>query len=127
MLVQKAFELGRIANRIYTVTDGEQALAFLRGQEQYRDVPRPDLIILDLNMPKVDGREALAEIKSDPNLLSIPVIVMTTSDDQRDIVNSYKLHVNCYITKPVQVREFLDVIKAIDYFWIGVVSLPQDA
>jgi two-component system response regulator len=124
LLVQKAFELGRIANRIYTVGDGEEALAFLRGEGKYSEMPRPDLIILDLNMPKLDGREVLAEIKSDPNLLMIPVIVMTTSADERDIINSYKLHVNCYITKPVQVREFLEVIKAIDYFWIGVVTLP---
>lgn len=125
LLVQKAFELGRIANRIFTVTDGEEALAFLRGEGKYAGVPRPDLIILDLNMPVLDGREALAMIKADPALLSIPIIVMTTSDDERDIVNSYKLHVNCYITKPVQVREFLEVIKAIDYFWIGVVTLPS--
>lgn len=127
LLVQKAFELGRIANRIYTVGDGEEALAFLRGEGKYEEMPRPDLIILDLNMPKLDGREVLAEIKSDPNLLMIPVIVMTTSADERDIINSYKLHVNCYITKPVQVREFLEVIKAIDYFWIGVVTLPVTA
>lgn len=124
LLVQRAFELGRIANRIFTVSNGQEALSFLRGESPYEEAPRPDLIILDLNMPKMDGREALQAIKADPNLLMIPVIVMTTSSDERDIVNSYKLHVNCYITKPVQVREFLDLIKAIDYFWIGVVTLP---
>ena len=127
LLVQKAFELGRIANEIYTVTNGEEALDFLRRESTYRDVPRPDLIILDLNMPKMDGRELLGIIKSDPDLLSIPVIVMTTSDLEQDIINSYKQHVNCYITKPVQVREFLEVIKAIDYFWIGIVALPPTA
>ncbi|MBI1334218.1 MAG: response regulator [Armatimonadetes bacterium] len=124
LLVQKAFELGRIANHIFTVPNGEEALKFLKGEGDYAGSPRPDLIILDLNMPIMDGREALGKIKADPDLLSIPIIVMTTSDDERDIMNSYKLHVNCYITKPVQVRDFLEVIKAIDYFWIGVVSLP---
>ena len=125
VLVQRAFELGRISNRIFTVSDGEEAIAFLKNQGIHNEAPRPDLIILDLNMPGMDGREALAEIKADPNLLSIPVIVMTSSDDERDIDNSYKLHVNCYIRKPVLVREFLDTIKAIDYFWISIASLPH--
>lgn len=124
-LVQKAFELGRLANKIYHVSDGESALKFLRKEEPYSDAPRPDIILLDLNMPGLDGREVLAQVKSDPDLLTIPIIVMTTSSAEQDILESYKLHVNCYITKPVQVQDFINVVKTIDEFWIGVVCLPK--
>lgn len=124
-LVQKAFELGRLANRIFHMRDGGEALDFLYRRGEYGDVPRPDIILLDLNMPGIDGRQVLAEIKADPELLTIPVIVMTTSSAEQDILESYKLHVNCYITKPVQVQDFLNVVKTIDEFWIGVVCLPK--
>jgi CheY-like chemotaxis protein len=124
-LVQKAFELGRLANKIYHVSDGESALSFLRKEGSYADAPRPDIILLDLNMPGLDGREVLARVKSDPELLTIPVIIMTTSSAEQDILESYKLHVNCYITKPVQVQDFINVVKTIDEFWIGIVCLPK--
>ena len=125
-LLQKAFDLGKIANHINVVTDGREAVAFLRGEGQYAGSPRPDLIILDLNMPEMDGREALSLIKTDPALLSIPVIVLTTSSDEHDVAKSYKHHVNCYIKKPTKVRDFLSIVKAIEYFWASIVSLPED-
>lgn len=124
-LVQKAFQLGRLANRIFHAKDGEEALDFLYKRGKYEDAPRPDIILLDLNMPGIDGRQVLAQIKADPVLLTIPVIVMTTSSAEQDILESYKLHVNCYVTKPVQVQDFLNVIRTIDEFWIGVVCLPN--
>lgn len=124
-LVQKAFQLGRLANRIFHAHDGEEALDFLYKRGKYEDAPRPDIILLDLNMPGIDGRQVLAQIKADPVLLTIPVIVMTTSSAEQDILESYKLHVNCYVTKPVQVQDFLNVIRTIDEFWIGVVCLPN--
>lgn len=123
-LVQKAFEMGRLANRIFHVPDGEEALDFLFHRGKYPDALRPDIIMLDLNMPGIDGREVLSIIKANPDLMTIPVIIMTTSAAERDILESYKLHVNCYITKPVQVQDFLNVVKTIDEFWIGVVCLP---
>ncbi len=124
-LVQKAFQLGRLANRIFHAKDGEEALDFLYKRGKFEDAPRPDIILLDLNMPGIDGRQVLAQIKSDSALLTIPVIVMTTSSAEQDILESYKLHVNCYVTKPVQVQDFLNVIRTIDEFWIGVVCLPN--
>ena len=123
-LVQKAFEIGRVFNRIFHVPSGEEALDFLHKRGNHQNAQRPDIILLDLNMPGIDGRQVLAEIKNDPELLTIPVIVMTTSCAEQDILESYKLHVNCYITKPVQVQDFLNVVRTIDEFWIGVVSLP---
>ena len=124
-LVQKAFQLGRLANRIFHAKDGEEALDFLYKRGKFEDAPRPDIILLDLNMPGIDGRQVLAQIKSDSALLTIPVIVMTTSSAEQDILESYKLHVNCYVTKPVQMQDFLNVIRTIDEFWIGVVCLPN--
>lgn len=124
-LVKKSFELGGVANRIYHVSDGQEALDFLRHKGIYADAPRPGLILLDLNLPGIDGREVLADIKVDPDLLTIPVIVMTTSAAEEDILASYKLHVNCFITKPVKVEDFVRVVKSIDEFWIGVVTLPK--
>ena len=124
-LVQKAFETGRLANRIYHVLDGEEALDFLFRRGKHSNAPRPDIIMLDLNMPGIDGRAVLAIIKANPDLLTIPVIIMTTSAAEQDILESYKLHVNCYITKPVQVQDFLRVVRTIDEFWIGVVCLPE--
>lgn len=126
LLVRKAFELAHTPVQIYTVENGEDALQYLRKESPYDSQPKPDLIILDLNMPKVDGREVLATIKRDEHLMTIPVIIMSSSEDQNDIVESYKLHVNCFVAKPSQVRDFLSVIKAIEYFWTGIVSLPEE-
>ncbi|MBI1334220.1 MAG: response regulator [Armatimonadetes bacterium] len=126
-LVQKAFELGKLANRIWHVPDGERALQFLHHEGEFAEAPRPDIILLDLNMPGIDGREVLSHIKNSPDLMTIPVIIMTTSSAEQDILESYKLHVNCYITKPVQVQDFITVVKTIDEFWIGVVKLPRHA
>ena len=123
-LVQKAFELGQLVNRFFHVSDGQEALDFLRRRGQHQDSQRPDIILLDLNMPGIDGRQVLAEIKVDPELLTIPVIVMTTSAAEQDIETCYKLHANCYIMKPLQVQEFLDLVKRIEEFWIGIVCLP---
>jgi CheY-like chemotaxis protein len=126
LLVRKAFELAHTKVLMHTVDNGEEALHYLRNEAPYQKKPRPDLIILDLNMPKLDGREVLAVIKQDPRLETIPVIIMSSSEDQHDIDESYRLHVNCFIVKPTQVRDFLSVIKAIEYFWTGVVSLPDE-
>jgi two-component system response regulator len=109
---------------MHVVEDGEAALAFLRHQEQYASVPRPDVILLDLNLPRKDGREVLAEIKADDGLKQIPVIVLTTSEAEEDILRAYNLAVNCYITKPVDLDQFIKVVKAIEDFWFTVVKLP---
>jgi len=115
---------GRVRNRIAHVEDGVEAMAFLRRQGKYADAPRPDLILLDLNLPRKSGREVLAEIKQDPDLRRIPVVVMTTSDDEKDILLAYNLYVNCYITKPVDLGQFLGVVKSIEHFWFTIVKLP---
>ena len=99
-------------------------MAFLRREGEYADVPRPDVILLDLNLPRMDGREVLAEVKSDPDLMDIPVVVLTTSSAEQDIVRSYKLHANCYITKPVDLEQFIEVVRSIQHFWLTVVKLP---
>jgi chemotaxis family two-component system response regulator Rcp1 len=124
-LTIKAFQMGKLRNKLYSVEDGEQALAFLRREGPYSDAQRPDLILLDLNMPNMDGREVLAEIKNDPDLLTIPVIVLTTSEAEQDILESYRLHANCYISKPVTMERFIQVIgSAVEDFWINIVKLP---
>lgn len=123
-LTIKAFQRGKLRHKLYSVEDGEQAMAFLRRECPYCDAARPDLILLDLNMPNMDGREVLAEIKKDPDLLTIPVIVLTTSEAEQDILQSYRLHANCYITKPVTMERFIAVISAIEDFWINIVKLP---
>jgi CheY-like chemotaxis protein len=115
---------GRTAN-IDIVPDGVEAMGYLRQQGKYVGVKRPQLIILDLNLPKKDGREVLAELKSDPSLRRIPVIVLTTSKAEEDIAKSYEVHANCYITKPVDLDQFFDVIKAIEHFWLNIVQLPD--
>jgi CheY-like chemotaxis protein len=115
---------GRVRNRISHVTDGVEAMAFLRREGPYSDAPRPDLILLDLHMPRMNGREVLAEVKQDPNLRRIPVVIMTTSDDEKDITAAYNLHVNCYVTKPVDLEQFIGVVKSIEQFWFSVVKLP---
>ena len=124
-LTQEAFKEGKLINNLSVVGDGVEAMAFLRKEEKYADVPRPDLILLDLNMPKKDGREVLAEIKKDPDLKHIPVIILTTSQAEQDILKSYNLHANCYITKPVDLDQFNAVVKSIKDFWLSIVKLPR--
>lgn len=125
-LTREALKEGKVRNNLSVVADGEAALAFLRRQGQYAAAPRPDLILLDLNLPRKDGREVLAEVKQDPALRQIPVVILTTSAADTDIARSYDLHANCYVTKPVQLDEFLSVVKSIDDFWLAVVKLPRD-
>jgi two-component system, chemotaxis family, response regulator Rcp1 len=123
-LTVETFSESRILNRIHVVEDGVEAINFLRQQGDYADAPRPDLILLDLNLPKKSGREVLAEIKADPNLHLIPVIVLTTSAAEEDILRSYQLHANCYITKPVDLEQFIHVVKTLESFWFAAVRLP---
>jgi len=124
-LTIEALEEGKIANNLSHVEDGVEAMDFLRRQGKYKNAPRPDLIMLDLNLPRKDGREVLAEIKADEDLRIIPIIVLTTSRSDKDILQSYKLNANCYITKPVDFRQFMDVVRSIEKFWLSVVTLPQ--
>ena len=124
-LTVEALEDAKIANRLHVVSDGVAALAFLHRKGGYVRAPRPDLILLDLNLPKKGGREVLAEIKSDPKLRCIPVVVLTTSSADEDILRAYDLHANCYITKPVDFEQFSRVIHAIEDFWLTVVKLPR--
>jgi len=124
LITQEAFEQARLLNKLHVVEDGVAALAFLRRQEPYTQTPRPDLILLDLNLPKKSGREVLAELKSDEALKFIPVVVLTTSQAEEDVLKSYDLHANCYITKPVDFTKFVEVVHSIEYFWFSVVTLP---
>lgn len=124
-LTKEALKEGRILNNVAVVGDGMEALSFLQRQGKYADVIQPDLILLDLNLPKKDGREVLAEIKADPNLRRIPVVVLTTSSSEEDIVKTYDLHANCYVTKPVDLEQFMRVVKSIEDFWVTVVKLPS--
>jgi two-component system, chemotaxis family, response regulator Rcp1 len=123
-LTQEAFKDGRITNRLNVVMDGEEALLYLRKSGKYAQVNMPDLILLDLNLPKKDGREVLAEIKADPQLKFIPVIILTTSSAEQDIINTYAHHANCYIMKPVDFNQFMTVIRTIESFWLTIVKLP---
>jgi two-component system, chemotaxis family, response regulator Rcp1 len=123
-LVKEAFEESKLTNTLHVVRDGVEAMAYLHQEGQYADVPRPDLILLDLNMPKKDGREVLAEIKSDDDLKTIPVVIMTTSPLEEDIMKSYKLHANAYIIKPVRLDSFLKIVQDIEIFWLSIVTLP---
>ena len=125
-LTVEALAAAKVTNRLSIVEDGVQAMAFLHRQGQYAEAPRPDLILLDLNLPRKDGREVLAEIRSDQKLTSIPVVVLTTSQAEQDVLRAYTLHANCYITKPVDFRQFLEVIEAIEGFWLSVVKLPTE-
>lgn len=124
-LAKEALEESKLKNRLYTVVDGQEALDFLFKKGEYADVPRPDLILLDLNMPRVDGREVLKIVKEDKNLRSIPVVILTTSKADEDIIKSYDLHANCYITKPLDLDKFMEVVHAIENFWISIVALPK--
>jgi CheY-like chemotaxis protein len=123
-LTIEAFKEGRLLNNISVVRDGVEALLYLRRQGNYGDAKRPDLILLDLNLPKKDGRAVLAEIKADDELKHIPVIILTTSDAEQDILRSYQLHANCYITKPVDMDQFMKVIKYVEGYWFSIVRLP---
>jgi len=124
-LTKEALKEGKVLNTLTVVQDGVEALTCLRRQGRYTDAKRPDLILLDLNLPKKDGREVLAEIKDDEALKLIPVVVLTTSQDERDVLKSYGLHANCYITKPVELEQFISVVRAIEHFWLGIVVLPS--
>lgn len=124
-LTQEALREGKIRNNLHHVKDGVEALAFLKREGAYVKVPTPDLILLDLNLPRKDGRQVLGEIKEDPRLRLIPVVVLTTSEAEKDIVKSYELHANCYITKPVDLEKFIEIVRAIESFWLAVVTLPS--
>jgi two-component system, chemotaxis family, response regulator Rcp1 len=124
-LTQEALREGKIRNHLHHAMDGVEALAFLRREGKHAEAPRPDIILLDLNLPRKDGREVLAELKADAALCTIPVVVLTTSEAEQDIVRSYQLHANCYITKPVDLEKFLDIVRAIEDFWLAVVRLPH--
>jgi CheY-like chemotaxis protein len=124
-LIQEVMRDSKILNEIHAVPDGVEALAFLRREGRYSEVPRPHLIFLDLNMPKKDGREVLAEIKADPNFRRIPVVVMTSSQAEEDIGKAYDLHANCYVRKPVDFEQFHRIVKQIESFWFAAVELPS--
>ena len=124
-LAQEALRESKIRNSLYHVVDGVEAMDFLHKQGKYAQVPRPDLILLDLNLPRMDGREVLAAIKGDENLKRIPVVILTTSSDEADIFKSYNLHANCYITKPLGLDQFIQVVKSIEDFWLTIVKLPN--
>ncbi len=123
-LTREALKDMKMNNELFVVADGVEALSFLRQESPYEDMPRPDIILLDLNLPRKDGREVLADIKADDRLKRIPVVVLTTSDDDRDVMTSYDLHANCYITKPVDIRRFIEIVKNIENFWFSIVKLP---
>jgi CheY-like chemotaxis protein len=126
-LTREAFKDAKVHVNLHVASDGAEAMAFLGREGKYANVPRPDLILLDLNLPKKDGREVLEEIKQSPTLKSIPVVILTTSASGADIQQSYQRHANCYITKPVDLEGFLKVVKSIDSFWLTVVKLPHEA
>lgn len=123
-LTQEALKEAKVLNNLSVVTDGAEALAYLHREGAYENAPRPDLILLDLNLPKRSGREVLEEIKHDPDLLRIPVVILTTSGDRDDVMGAYALHANCYITKPVDLDQFMAVVRTIEDFWLTVVRLP---
>lgn len=126
-LTQEALKEGKVRNRMQVVGDGVEAMAYLRREGRYADAARPDLVLLDLNLPRKDGREVLAEIKGDDALKVIPVVVLTTSSAEEDVLRSYNLHANCYIVKPVDLDQFIRAVKYIDDFWLTVVKLPGNA
>jgi two-component system, chemotaxis family, response regulator Rcp1 len=126
-LTREAFKDAKVHINLHVASDGTEAMAFLLRQGEHSAAPRPDLILLDLNLPKKDGRQVLEEIKSSTSLKTIPVVILTTSASDTDILQSYSLHANCYITKPVDLKGFLTVVKSIDGFWLSVVQLPREA
>lgn len=124
-LTLEAFNEGRMCNHLSVVEDGVEAMAFLRREGRYADAVRPDLILLDLNLPRKDGRQVLAEIKVDDHLRRIPVVILTTSSAEQDILATYDLHANCYITKPVDLEQFIRVVQSVEDFWLSIVKLPS--
>ena len=125
-LTQEALRDGKVRNSMHVAADGVEALAFLRREGKFADARRPDVILLDLNLPKKDGREVLAEIKTDPDLRRIPVVVLTTSEAEEDILRAYNLYANAYVAKPVDLDKFIAVVKSIEDFWLEIVKLPPD-
>jgi chemotaxis family two-component system response regulator Rcp1 len=124
-LTQEALKEGKVFNNLHWAKDGVEALEFLRRQGKHAGAPRPDIILLDLNLPKKDGREVLFEIKNDDELKRIPVVILTTSKAEEDVLKTYNLHANCYVTKPVDLEQFIRVVRTIDQFWLTVVTLPN--
>ena len=124
-LIEEVFEDAKIGNTLHIVEDGEEAIAFLRGEGQFSESPRPDIILLDLNLPKKDGREVLEEVKRDDEIKNIPIVVLTTSKAEEDILRSYNLQANAYIIKPVDFDQFIKVVKSIESFWLEIVKLPS--
>jgi len=123
-LTMEALKEAKVINNLSVVRDGEEAMAVLRRQGKYAHAPRPDLVLLDLNLPKKGGLEVLAEIKQDPDLKQIPVVVLTTSQAEQDVLRTYELHANCYIVKPVDLNQFISVVQSVENFWLAVVTLP---
>ncbi len=124
-LAKEAMKDSKIRNTLHHVLDGEEAMAFLRKEGKYAASPRPDLVLLDLNLPKKDGRQVLAEIKNDQSLRRIPVVILTVSSAEEDILKTYNLHANCYITKPIDLDQFMKVVRSIEDFWLTIVKLPN--
>ena len=125
VLIREAFEFNKVHNTLHVASDGVEALDFLYRRNAHADAPRPDLVLLDLNLPRKDGREVLEEVKADPSLRTIPIVVLTTSEAEEDILRSYDLHANAYVTKPVDFDRFIEVVRLIDDFFVTVVKLPQ--
>jgi two-component system, chemotaxis family, response regulator Rcp1 len=126
-LTREALKDAKMHINLHVTSDGIDAMSFLNRKEEYANVPRPDLILLDLNLPRKDGRQVLEEIKATPALMTIPIVILTTSASEEDVLRSYRLHANCYISKPVELDGFLKVVKSIDNFWLSIVKLPREA
>lgn len=125
-LTREALKDAKVSNVMHVVEDGVEALDFLKQQGKHEGAPRPDLVLLDLNLPRKDGREVLAEVKADDGLKRIPVVVLTTSTAEQDVLKSYNLHANCYVTKPVELDQFVKVVRSIEDFWLAIVKLPPN-
>ena len=125
-LTREALKDGKVSNNLSVAPDGVEALRFLRREGPYADAPRPDVVLLDLNLPKKDGRQVLQEMKADPSLRTIPVVILTSSEAERDIAGAYELQANCYITKPVDLDQFITAVKSIEDFWFSIVKLPPE-
>jgi chemotaxis family two-component system response regulator Rcp1 len=125
-LTREALDVSKVANRLHVVNDGVDAIDFLFRRGRFADVPQPDIILLDLNLPNKDGRQVLSEIKADAGLAQIPIVVLTTSQADEDILRAYQLHANCYITKPIDFNQFVRIVSAIEDFWLSVVKLPRN-
>jgi chemotaxis family two-component system response regulator Rcp1 len=126
-LTREALKDAKVHINLHVATDGIEAMAFLNHEGDFAEVPRPDMILLDLNLPRKDGRQVLEEIKATPALMTIPIVILTTSESEQDILKSYQLHANCYISKPVDLDGFLTVVKSIDNFWLSIVKLPRES